>query len=179
MKTTIYYFLQLIIVFLVTSLSGAFAASQGKLGKSSTGSVHISIHVNQTLNTVSPSELILNQSSHSLRENSKPFCIAHNGFKQYSSVPYELIVENLSTARNNSAFPYKLYLEDKNSLDEKLHLKSGMTMPKQSRLSFNKDIQQECADSGVALTIEVSDKHKTNNLQQLDPGLMILMVGPI
>ncbi len=180
MKATTNYFLHLAIVFLIASFSGTcLAASQGSLGKTSSGSVEISVHVSQTLNTVSPNELLLNQSSNSLNKNSKPFCIAHYGFNQNAGVPYKLKVDNLFSAKSNDAFPYKVYLEDNHSFKNKLPLAVGMSVPKQSNITISKDLQQECVASGLSLSIEMSEKHKNNSPEQLHPGLMLLMVEPI
>ena len=169
----------ILLALLVFTSGISFAASQGNKGKTSSGSVDISVHVSQTLNTVSPNELLLNQSNNFEIGNSKPFCIAHHGFNQNAAVPYELKVDNLSSAQPNDAFPYKVFLEDNSALESKLHLTAGISVPKQSNLSINRDIQEICAESGLSLSIEMNEEYKYSSSGEIYPGLMILMVGPI
>lgn len=157
----------------------SFAASQGKIGKSSSASVNISVTVNQTFNTLSPNELLLNPSNNFGTKSSKPFCIAHHGFHQNAAIPYELKVDNLLSTNSSDAFAYKVFLEDENALNNKLHLEAGTAVPKQSKLKINQDLQKICAESGQSLSIEMNEKDSNNYTHQPSPGLLILMVAPI
>ncbi len=177
LKLTLKLFLLLSL--LVFTSNAVLAASQGKRGKSSTASVDISVYVSQTLNTVSPSELLLDQSKILEPVNSKLFCITHHGFDQNAGVPYELKVDKISSTLSNDSFPYKIFLEDQSSLNPKLHLAAGMTLPKQSNISTNKNLNEKCKNSGLSLSIEMNEAHQSMSPNQIPPGLMILMVGPI
>ena len=168
----------LIILFVCTSGTG-FAASQGKIGKSSSGSVDISVTVNQTLSTLSPNELLLNPSNNFETKSSKPFCIAHHGFHQNAMIPYELKVDKLLSTNSNDTLAYKVFLEDEGALNSKLHLETGTAVPKQSKLSSNQDLQKKCAETGQLLSIEMNEKHSNNHTNPPSPGLLILMVAPI
>ena len=71
------------------------AASQGKLGNRSTASINISVHINQTLTTIYPEQLLLSSSTSSVTNTSQAFCVINQGFGENASVPYELIIDNL------------------------------------------------------------------------------------
>ncbi len=162
------------------------AASQGKLGKQSSASIDISVQINQTLTTVHPEELILNQTTLSNNRTFKPFCVAHHGYSQNASVPYELKVDdlkipqqNLNTSQNKIiTSPYNIYIEDKNSFNNRLRLSAGMSLFKQSVLSLSDQITKECENSGVHLAIELTDSLKSINQKPISPGLLILLVSP-
>ena len=168
----------LLTLFVCTS-GVSFAASQGKIGKLSSASVDISVTVNQTLNTQSPNELLLNPYNNFETKSSKPFCIAHHGFHPNATIPYEIKVDNLLSTNSSDDFAYKVFLEDENVLNNKLHLETGTAVPKQSKLRINQDLQQKCAESGQSLSIELSEKYSNNYTNQPSPGLLILMVAPI
>ncbi len=174
----IFKFILLLSLFVFTS-NAVLAASQGKRGKSSSASVDISVYVSQTLSTESPNELLLDQSKILEPVNSKPFCIAHHGFDQNAGVPYELKVDKLSSTLPNNSFPYKIYLEDQSLRSSKLHLAAGMTLPKQSNISSNQNLRENCKNSGLSLSIEMDETRQNGASDQIPPGLMILMVGPI
>ena len=178
------------ILILFISLNSAIcighAATQGKLGKQSSASIHISVQVNQTLTTVSPQELLLNQATLSDNRSLKPFCVAHHGYSQNASVPYELKVDDLkvhqqkidSTQNKNISSPYNIYLEDKNSLHNRLRLSAGMSLFKQSALSFSDQITKECENSGLHLSIEMAESSNDSFQEPISPGLLILLVSP-
>ncbi len=175
-----YYLLTYLLVSLLVCLlsNTANAASQGKLGIQSSASVDISVTVNQSLNAVSPNELLLNSSNHS-GSTSMPFCIAHHGFKKKSSVPYSLSVDSLDTLHQDShTLPYKIYLEGKNTNKNKLLLRSGTTITQQSTLKISPQVVHDCAENGLKLSIEKNRNTKKGVLTTTAPGLMILLVSP-
>ncbi len=166
-------------VLLILLSNVAHAASQGKLGIQSTASVEISVTVNQSLSAVSPNELLLNNSSQASLNSHKPFCIAHHGLHKNASVPYELIVNSLTTSyKNQHDIPYNIYLEDKNTNKSKQLLTNGTAIAKQSNLSRSKELLLDCAKSGVRLSIEKNYSiEKTASIPKA-AGLLILLVSP-
>ncbi len=153
------------------------AASQGTLGKSSSASVEISITVNQSLRAVSPTELMLN-STNASKPTSKPFCIAHHGFKNNSSVPYELVVDNLVSGNKDqqNPLPYKIYLEDKD--ENKQLLNNGTKVARQSTLNLSEEVVEQCSENGLRISIEEYNNTKNDVFSRTTAGLMILLVSP-
>lgn len=174
-----FYYLKkyVFVVFLVCLFfNSANGASQGKLGNQSSASVDVSVTVNQSLRTVSANELILDSTKQN-QSSSMPFCIAHNGFKKNASVPYELIVDSVSSPNKDlHALPYKLYLEDKNT--SKLLLNNRTTIAKQSTLYLSEEIVSDCAEYGLKLSIEKNNTTKKEVSGTSTVGLMILLVSP-
>jgi hypothetical protein len=160
------------------------AASQGELGKRSSGSIEISVHVNQTLSAISPEELILNQATSSDLHTFKPFCVMHHGYSENAKVPYELTVADLtmpqqyinSTKISGINFPYNIFLVDKASANNKLLLSPGMSLLKQSTLGSRVQINNDCANSGAYLSIEMT--HSFTNTEHIPPSLLLLLVSP-
>lgn len=171
------YFFACVLLILLGNV--VHAASQGKLGTQSTASVEISVTVNQSLSAVSPNELLLNYSNRASLRSDKPFCIAHNGLNKNASVPYELIVDSLTSSnKNQHALPYNIYLEDKYTNKSKHLLTNGTTIAKQSNLSSSKELLNECANSGVRLSIEKNYSAKNTASSLKSAGLLILLVSP-
>lgn len=160
---------------LITSVafSCASAATQGKLGKSSTASIGISVHVNQSLIAVSPDELLLHQTT----SEKKQFCVRHFGYKLNSTVPYELKVDEISTAHNkNPTLPLKVFLEYNQSIEQKQLLTQGKTFYNQSEYSINGSVN--CQDKGMNLSLEIANQNANIEKQGDTVGVMILLVSP-
>ena len=168
----------LVLAAVVIFASTAEATDQGKLGKSSSASVDISVTVNQTFNSVSPNELLLNKS---LKKNAaEPFCVAHHGYNQNANVPYELVVDDLKNAngqQSKHAMPFNVYLENKNIHNSKQQLTQGVSISTQSNLRINKNLQSACANSGLQLSIE-ENKNVQNAFDRNSVGIMVLLVSP-
>jgi hypothetical protein len=182
MNTTTTYFIKLILLAVFYNqfcfVNDCFSASQGTLGKQSSASIEISVHINQTLNTISPNELLLNQSKGLITNNSKPLCVANQGFSEGAIVPYELKIDELTTPNQHTSSSYNVFLEDKSSF-EKLALVKGMSIATQSAIEMNKSVFEECKKSGLALSIEMNHENHFSNAYEAFPGLLILMVSPI
>lgn len=158
------------------------AATDGKLNSHSSGSIDISITVNQTLQTISPSEFIVEDKSFTNKQNSiKPFCVAHHGFGHETSVPYQLIVDEIKLAnkdQNNHFLPFDIILEDKYYQRSKQRLVRGMTIAKQSKLKISDDLSEECATNGLSLSIEKNAKSNKTLSQASATALLFLLVSP-
>ena len=167
--------LTLVAIYLLGSLG--YAASQGKLGKTSTGTVNIAVHVNQSFSSFVPNELVLNNDSIK-NKISKPFCIAHMGFTHKIPVPYELEVLNFEIQNSNSAEQniYNVYW--KNSEKSLQQLTPGINIQSQSALSHSDEIHQNCIDSGNQLVLKLNKQLSESFEGNLQPGLLILMVSP-
>ena len=177
----LYYLAKYLFVCMLLILLGNVvnAASQGKFGTQSTASVEISVTVNQSLSTVSPNELLLNNSNQTNLTVNKPFCIAHNGFDKNASIPYELIVDQLVSANENQhSLPFNIFLEDKNANKSKHLLKNGTTIAKQSSLSSSKELLNECISTGAQLSIEKNYSAKKAASVPDTAGVLILLVSP-
>ncbi len=161
----------------------AEAAKDGNLNSRSTGSVNISITVNQSLKTVSPTELLLNDKPHTKNNSNNAFCVAHHGFSQEASVPYKLHVDEIKSftqmanTSSDQPLPFDIILNDKQLIDSKQKLLNGMTFEKQSSLNINKQLRSECASAGLAISIE---KNTDNNKkhEQINSALLFLLVSP-
>jgi hypothetical protein len=180
-RVTIFNSLQkYLIVFLILSslcINFASAASQGERGSQSSAAIEISVTVNQTLTTVSPPELLLENAKQSELVINSPFCIAHHGFSKNAVVPYELIVDSLASAnKNHSAFPYKIFLENKNH--NKQLLANGTSLTKQSQLNISEHLINDCEKSGTHLSIERNSYTKASAPNKDTSGLLILLVSP-
>ena len=179
------------ILLLITAvvLGCASAATQGKLGKSSTASIGISVHVSQSLTAISPKELLLDQTAN----KKKPFCVMHHGYKLNSTVPYELIVDEIKAQQNQAALtvpnqtnsseqsnegtlPFKIFLENDESVLQKQLLSQGMSFYNQSKHNFNE--QANCQDEGVNLSLEMANQRTDAKMQDDLLGVMILLVSP-
>ena len=175
-----FYILKYLLVSLLVSLLSNFtnATSQGKLGIQSSASIDISVMVTQSLSTVTPTELLLNDCNN-CESTSMPFCIAHHGLKEGSSVPYSLSVDSLEPSHQESrTLPYKIYLEDKDTKRNKLLLHSGTVITKQSTLNVSKKVINECAENGMKLSIEMDVTAKKSVPTSASAGLMILLASP-
>lgn len=184
MKTnkTNYLFIRvlLLVAFTISATNSSYAASQGKLGKQSSASVQISVHVNQSLSTTGPEEILLNQNK------TNPLCIMHNGYEQNASVPYELKVSEIKMLTNShmndeattSSTPtLDIYLEDQKSNKQKYQLSPGLSLFNQTRLNRNQ--YQDCQKNGMQLSVEIaSDFMHAANQQNYSAGLLILLVSP-
>lgn len=180
-RVTIYNSLQkyLIVFLILLSLCINFssAASQGERGSQSSAAIEISVTVNQTLTTVSPPELLLENAQQSESVINSPFCIAHHGFSKNAVVPYELIVDSLVSAnKNHSAFPYKIFLENNNH--SKQLLNNGTSLTKQSKLNISEHLINDCEKSGTHLSIEKKRSTETSAPDTGSSGLLILLVSP-
>ena len=170
-----------LVILAISATNICHAASQGKLGRSSSASIGISVHVNQSLSTVSPPELLLSQNK------SEPLCIMHNGYTQNANVPYALKIDEIKVLDQNNDggmdnqedFLFNVFLEDRYTAENKQKLSPGMSFSKQTRLSSRKQHKQDCRKAGMQLSIE-----KTNNEINLSDtqlgstGLLILLVSP-
>ncbi|MEM7401357.1 MAG: hypothetical protein AAF304_05345, partial [Pseudomonadota bacterium] len=173
-----YFALLIVLVSAAIFTSVAEAADQGKLGKSSSASVEISVTVNQTLRSVSPDELIL--SNNLTTKSTEPFCVTHHGYNKHANVPYDLIVDNIKTANNqsdNQVMPFNVYLVDQKKRNSKQHLTRGVSISTQSNLSISKNTQSACANSGLQLTIEENDL-EDNTSDTNSVGIMVLLLSP-
>ena len=166
--------------FLITFLNclicnNVYAASQGKLGIQSSGSIEISVTIHQSLNAISPNEVLLHDNIKNNLTTSKPFCITNHGYDKNASVPYNLIVDRLesyNTDTNN--LPFNIFLEDK---ENKTLLTSGTKLSEQSVLYNNEDMLSNCMATGTKLSIEKKPTVK-NTLQPNTTGLLLLLVSP-
>ena len=174
------------LIFISTTLSTTNAATQGKLGKQSSASIEISVHVSQTLSTFSPNELLVNRTK-SDETNFRPFCVLHHGYVLDSSVPYELKVEELTvpnktngTSQNNvGTLPYRVFLEEQNSQIKRQYLLPGASFNKQSKLIQSREGKQECINSGARLAIEtVSRGNQDFDKEAISPGVLIMLISP-
>lgn len=151
-----------------------YAASQGKLGTQSTATVEISVTIHQSLNAISPNEMLLGNSIQNNLTISKPFCITNNGYERNTNVPYELIVEKLESSNTDiHKLPFSIFLEDKNN---KRLLTKGMKISKRSNLKNNNNIYKKCAETGTKLSIKNNDPN--NASQPNTAGLLLLLVSP-
>lgn len=150
-------------------------ASQGKFGTQSTATTEISVTIHQSLSTISPNELLLSNIIGNNLTTSKPFCITNNGYENNASVPYTLIVDRLEPINADlTRLPFNIFLKDKNN---KQLLSYGTTITKQSNLKSNKNIINDCIETGTQLSIE--NNNNTNNTQPSDTaGLLLLLVSP-
>ena len=164
------------IVLLFVSI--AEATDQGRLGKTSSASVDISVTVNQTLNSVSPNELLL---SNKLTTNStEPFCVTHQGYNQNARVPYELIVDSFKNANNQinkHAMPFNVYFKNENIQNSKQQLTQGLSISTQSDIKLTENIKITCADSGLQLFIEQNNLEQ-NSSNENSIGIMVLLISP-
>ena len=175
------------LVFIAAIFNFANAASQGKLGNRSSASVEISVQINQSLNAISPNEILLNQAK-SGHANFKPFCVMHKGYAQNASVPYELKVDALTmpntidntSINNKDTSGFNVYIKDKQSANQIQRLTPGTSILKQSDLRYSAMHQQDCLDSGVQLSLEMSAKAANEMAQGKNnsSGLLILLVSP-
>ncbi len=105
---------QVIFFTLIISSNGLFcfanAASQGELGERSTASIEISVHVNQTLTSIHPEQLLVNSTTPITMHDSQPFCIVNQGYGLEASVPYDLKVDALNIQTINGAPAYTIYI---------------------------------------------------------------------
>ena len=161
--------------------SSAEAARDGSL--SSSASINISVTINQSLKTISPTELLLDRAS-SKGNSNKPFCVAHHGFDQDASVPYKLVVDEIKPSNNtidtttDTTLPFDIILEDREIKNSKQKLVDGMSFEKQSRLTINNFLNNKCTTHGLALSIE---KNKNNNKKHIptnSTALLFLLVSP-
>jgi len=168
-------------------ISSAEAARDGSLSSSSSASINISVTINQSLKTISPTELLLDRAS-SKGNSNKPFCVAHHGFDQDASVPYKLVVDEIKPSNNtidttadttaDTTLPFDIILEDREIKNSKQKLVDGMSFEKQSRLTINNFLNNKCTTHGLALTIE---KNKNNNKKHIptnSTALLFLLVSP-
>ncbi len=151
------------------------AASQGKFGTQSSGTVEISVTIHQSINTISPNEILLNNTIGNNLATSKPFCITNNGYNKNTSVPYHLIIDRLEPINSDlNRLPFDIFLKDKNN---KQLLTSGTTLSKQSYLKSNENIFNDCILAGTQISIE--HNHDEIIKQQSDTaGLLLLLVSP-
>ncbi len=108
----------------------------------------------------------------------------HHGYSENAKVPYELTVADLtmpqqyinSTKISGINFPYNIFLVDKASANNKLLLSPGMSLLKQSTLGSRVQINNDCANSGAYLSIEMT--HSFTNTEHIPPSLLLLLVSP-
>ncbi len=165
-------------------LNDASATSQGELGNQSSASVKVSVQVNQSLRINSPHELLIDQTTLN-KNNSRPLCVMHHGYSHTANVPYELTVDDIAVfsqmgnaSRKNRAVPsFDIFLNDSRSPIKKQRLTTGMSLTKQSQLSFYELQNHSCDDRSAQLSIEMSTR---GDLAQRDSatGLLILLVSP-
>ncbi len=163
-------------VLVVQSCNVVDAASQGKLGAQSSASVEISVTVHQSLSVVSPIELLLNDSSKTKSTASKPFCIAHSGINDNTSVPYDLVVDSLTQNENSNTHLYNIYLKDKDK--SKMLLSEGTSITKQSLSSNNGQVTNECSHMSAELLIEKNTSVENIRKTTGTTDLLILLVRP-
>ncbi len=173
----IFRFTRLILV--ATSIfaySISFAASQGKLGVRSTATVGISVYVNQTLTAVHPEELILNATEKTATHTSQPFCVINQGYGENASVPYELIVEDVSLQSFGDNPAYNVYIKETGSSKETLA--QGVSLINQSILTFADVMENKCNDMNMSIAIESTNPSADPNSISNTPGLLLLLVSP-
>ena len=171
------------IILLTINNNLAEAAKDGNLSTHSSGTVNIYITVNQSFKTVSPTELVLNETSVSKQKSNGSFCIAHHGFNQESSVPYKLVVDEIisNNTRNsisNQSLPFDIFLKDSQLKNNKQKLIGGMKLEKQSRLNINERSADECDSTGLTLSIKENSNNKKQNEQTNSAALLFLLVSP-
>ena len=163
-------------IFLLASF--ADAADQGELGKTSKASIDISVTVNQTLNTISPTELLLNDFQ--TANSAIPFCVAHHGYSQNAHVPYELIVDSFTTVNNTTSkrtLPFNVFLQKKNNQKSKKQLIQGVSISSESNLKVSENLKSSCLNSGMQLHIEENIlEQNSSNTDSL--GVMVLVISP-
>ncbi|MFK7815297.1 MAG: hypothetical protein AB8B92_03095 [Gammaproteobacteria bacterium] len=151
-----------------------YAASQGKLGTQSTATVEISVTIHQSLNAISPNEILLGNSVQNNLTTSKPFCITNNGYGRDTNVPYELIVDRLESSNTDiDRLPFSIFLEDKSN---KRLLTKGAKIAKRSNLKNNNSTYKKCAETGTKLSIK--NNYPNNVSQPNTAGLLLLLVSP-
>ncbi len=158
----------------VLAYNPVYAASQGKLGIQSTATTEISVTVHQSLNAISPNEILLGKKIENSLTASKPFCIANNGYKKNVNVPYELIVDRIESSNTGiDRLPFSIFLEDKYT---KKRLTKGTKIVKRSNLKTNRNIYNDCMDTGAKLSIK--SNHSKDTLKPNTAGLLLLLVSP-
>ena len=152
------------------------AASQGKLGNRSTASINISVHINQTLTTIYPEQLLLSSSTSSVTNTSQAICVINQGFGENASVPYELIIENLILQNIGENPAYYVYIKENGSNKESLS--QGVSITNQSILTFADMLDNKCNDMDMSIAIESSNPSADPNSISDTPGLLLLLVSP-
>ena len=167
----------ILVILIISATNISHAASQGKLGRQSSASIGISVQVNQSLTADSPDELLLSQNK------SKPLCVMHNGYTQNATVPYELKVDEIKVLdqtnyihnNNLDTLPFNIILIDK----QKQQLTPGISLFQQTGLSTSDLHKQDCQETGMQLSLEMTADHKNSlNTQVNSTGLLILLVSP-
>lgn len=170
-------FIRLILVAIsIFSYSISFAASQGKLGVRSKATVGISVHVNQTLTAIHPEELILKATEQTATYTSQPFCVINQGYGENASVPYELLVEDVSLQNFGDNPAYNVYMKETGS--NKKALVQGVSITNQSILTFVDVIENKCKDIDMSIAIESTNPSADPKLISDSPGLLLLLVSP-
>ena len=155
----------------------SIAASEGKLGNRSTASINISVHINQTLTTIYPEQLLLSSSTSSSATNtSQAFCVVNQGFGNYASVPYELIIENLTLQNIGENPAYYVYIKKNGSSKETLE--PGVSITNQSKITINEALKNRCSDMGMRISIESTNPSVNQSTISNIPGLLLLLVSP-
>ena len=149
------------------------------MGKRSTASIEISVHVNQTLTSIHPEQLLVNSTTPITMHDSQPFCIVNQGYGLEASVPYDLKVDALNIQTINGAPAYTIYIKENKLSNQKLALATGRSLTNQSEVTFSDVLKDECEKKGMIIAIEHTHPHASTNSVLDNPGLLILLISPI
>ena len=139
----------------------------------STASIDISVHINQTLTTIYPEQLLLSASN-----SEQSVCVVNQGYGENSSVPYDLVVEDLNLQYIDNIPAYNVYIKDKDSNIQILMLAPGVSIADQSKITINEALKNKCSDMGMRISIESTNASVNQSTNSSIPGLLLFLVSP-